>query len=62
MENLLLVKLFCDTIIILFGVIAICDIIYRLKQQSTSKKWKTYHVDTKEEVHANFIDIGDLQD
>lgn len=61
MEKLLLLKLFCDSVIILFGVIAICDILYRLKQQSTSKKCKTYHVDTKE-VHANFIDIGDLQD
>lgn len=61
MERLLLIKLLCDSIIIVFGVIAICDIIYRLKQQSTSKKFKTYHVDTKE-VHANFIDIGDLQD
>ena len=61
MEKLLLLKLFCDSVIILFGVIAICDILYRLKQQSTSKKCKAYHVDTKE-VHANFIDIGDLQD
>ena len=61
MERLLLIKLLCDTIIIVFGIIAICDIIYRLKQQMP-KKCKTYHVDTKEEVHANFIDIGDLQD
>ena len=61
MERLLLLKLFCDTVIIVFGVIAICDIIYRLKQNA-SKKFKTYRVDNKEEVHANFIDIGDLQD
>lgn len=60
MERLLLIKLLCDTIIIVFGVIAVCDIIYRLKQNA-SKKYKKYHVDTKE-VHANFIDIGDLQD
>lgn len=62
MENLLLIKLLCDTIIIVFGVIAICDIIYhRLKQQSTSKKCKTYHMDTKE-VRAHFINVEDLQD
>ena len=61
MERLLLVKLLCDTIIIVFGVIAICDIIYRLKQQSMSKKCKTYHVDAKE-VRAHFINIEDLQD
>ena len=59
MERLLLLKLLCDTIIIVFGVIAICDIIYRLKQQSTSKKCKTYHVENKE-VHANFINVEDL--
>ena len=58
MENLLLVKLFCDSIIILFGVIAICDIIYRLKQ-NTSKKM--YHTDNKE-VRAHFINVEDLQD
>lgn len=60
MENLLLIKLFCDSVIILFGVIAICDILYRLKKNA-SKKYKTCNADTKE-VHANFIDIGDLQD
>lgn len=62
MERLLLLKLFCDTVIIVFGVIAICDIIYRLKQQSMSKKFKTYRVDNKEEVHAHFINVEDLQD
>lgn len=61
MEKLLLLKLFCDSVIILFGVIAICDILYRLKQQSTSKKCKTYHVDTKE-VRAHFINVEDLKD
>lgn len=60
MENLLLIKLFCDTIIIVFGIIAICDIIYRLKQNA-SKKCKMYHVDTKE-VRAHFINVEDLQD
>lgn len=60
MERLLLIKLLCDTIIIVFGVIAIFDIIYRLKQNA-SKKSKTYHVDTKE-VRAHFINVEDLQD
>lgn len=60
MERLLLIKLLCDTIIIVFGVIAICDIIYRLNQNA-SKKCKTYHVDTKE-VRAHFINVEDLQD
>ena len=58
MEKLLLVKLLCDTIIIVFGVIAICDIIYRLKQ-SKSKEYKMYQVENKE-VHANFINVEDL--
>ena len=58
MENLLLIKLFCDVVIILFGIVAICDIIYRLKQ-SKSKEYKMYQVENKE-VHANFINVEDL--
>ena len=60
MERLLLLKLFCDTVIIVFGVIAICDIIYRLKQNA-SNKYKTCNADTKE-VRAHFINVEDLQD
>ena len=60
MERLLLLKLFCDTIIILFGIVAIFDILYRLKQ-SKSKEYKMYQVENKE-VHANFINVEDLKD
>ena len=60
MEKLLLLKLFCDSVIILFGVIAICDILYRLKQ-NVSNKYKTCNADTKE-VHAHFINVEDLKD
>ena len=59
MENLLLIKLFCDVVIILFGIVAICDIIYRLKQIK-SNEYKTYQVENKE-VHAHFINVEDLQ-
>ena len=58
MERLLLVKLLCDIVIILFGIVAICDIIYRLKQ-SKANEYKTYQVENKE-VHANFINVEDL--
>lgn len=61
MERLLLLKLFCDTVIILFGIVAISDILYRLKQNA-SKKYKTCNADNKEEVRAHFINVEDLKD